>query len=332
MLNIAIIGLGTVSPLHKKAINDDERVKLVAVCDVFKGNKDNCSNVPFYSDIDEMLKTENIDCVHICLPHYLHIPTILKCAEYKVNIFTEKPLSLTYKEAETIFDIEKKYNIKIGVCLQNRYNCTIKKIKEIVDSKIYGNIIGLKGIVTWSRDLSYYEKKNWRGKMETAGGGVMINQTIHTIDIMQYIAGTPKQINGMLSNFTMKDSIEVEDTATAYILFLNGAKGLYFASNAYCINSAVEMEFVFCDNKLVLSDGTLYLQNKNVRTEICKDELLEGTKHYYGASHITAIKAFYTAIIDNTNDYISVKDASKSIKIIDCIRESNKLNKTIEVN
>lgn len=331
MLNVAIIGLGTVSPLHKNAISKDSRVNLVAICDISLECKEGYEDVAFYCNIDEMLQNEKIDCVHICLPHHLHIPIIKKCAEYKVHIFTEKPLSLTYEEATEIFDIEKKYGVKIGVCLQNRYNKTIVKIKDIYDSGKYGNLLGVKGVVTWSRDMSYYNNKTWRGHMSTAGGGVMINQTIHTLDIMQYIAGEPTNISGMITNFTMKNEIEVEDTAAAYMDFKNGAKGLYFASNAYCINSPVQMEFVFQNAKFALLDNVLYMYDDKGKIEIEKDELMTGTKHYYGASHIIAIQSFYTAIINNTDEYINVQEASKSIKIIDCIRESYKKNETIEV-
>jgi len=330
MLNVAIVGLGTVSPLHKDAINKDSRVKLVAVCDILMTNKERYDNVHFYSNIDEMLKNEKIDCVHICLPHYLHIPTIKKCAEYRVNIFTEKPLSLNYEEAEEIFGIESKYGIKVGVCLQNRYNNTTIKIKKITDSGEYGKLVGIKSVVTWSRDINYYKNKPWRGTMSKAGGGVMINQTIHTLDIMQYIAGDPKKINGKILNFTMGDSIEVEDTATAYIVFNNGVKGLYFATNAYCINSSVEMEFVFDNARIVLQDNALYLYADGERKEICKDIKMEGSKHYYGSSHIIAIKEFYTAIINNNDDYINVREASKSIRMIDLIRKSSNKNKMME--
>ena len=326
MLNVAIIGLGTISFIHKEAIEKSKLAKIVAVCDIDESKKSIYGGINFYTDVEVMFTKQNIDCVHICLPHYLHLPIILKCAEHGINIFTEKPLVLNYEEATRTFDIEKKYNIKIGVCLQNRYNTTSIEIKSILQSGKYGKFLGSKGIVTWSRTIDYYNAAPWRGIMALAGGGVMMNQSIHTLDLLSYITCKYfESVKAKVANFTLEQT-EIEDTVMAHFKYKNSdATSMYFATIGYTNNSSIEIEVIFENAFFKIYDNKLYKYdiNSTEATLLCEDQKLEGSKCYYGASHAIAIDTFYNAIINNTNDYISVKDGAYSLKIIEAIVKSS---------
>ncbi|MFI3258149.1 MAG: Gfo/Idh/MocA family oxidoreductase [Spirochaetales bacterium] len=331
MLKVAIVGLGSIAPIHRHAIDHSKRAKLVCVCDSDSSKKAAYADIAFYTDIDLMLQQEKIDVVHNCLPHYLHHSVTELCAKNGVHVFTEKPVAICYKDAQSLFDLESRYNIKIGVCLQNRYNETSIRAKQLIQSGTYGTLHGAKGIVTWSRTMDYYNESAWRGIMSKSGGGVMINQTIHTIDLLQYIGGSFKNVKSMCANISLPQT-QIEDTVVAHFHYQNDATALFFGTIAYADNSSVEMEFILERAKILIRDSKIYLsEDQGDFTLHGEDKKLSGSKHYYGASHMDAIESFYSAILHNTHEYISVKEAATSLKIIEAICTSTETNTTQEI-
>lgn len=332
MLKVAVIGLGDVSKIHIMSIQANPNVELVAVCDIDETLKNTVPGTNFYTDYHIMLEKETLDCVHICLPHYLHYPVTKTCVLKGINVFQEKPLALNTEEGLALLKLEEEYkNIKICVCLQNRFNESFEKLQEIVKSGEYGKVIGVKGLVTWFRPKSYYDIKPWRGKMKYAGGGAMINQSIHTLDLMQLLGGEIEAIRGCVDNLLDYD-IEVEDMATANIKFKSSAKGLYFTTIGNAANSSVELQVLFEKEKFTIKDSILTRLNENgKKEEIIEDSKLAGSKFYYGASHTKLINKFYSCIKNNTDDYVHVKDALTSIKMIDVIRKSSELKKEMKM-
>lgn len=146
MLKAVVIGLGDISKIHIPALQANPEVELVAVCDIDETLKDSVPGVNFYSDYRVMLEKEKIDCVHICLPHYLHYPATKACVEKGIHVFQEKPLSLNYEEGVALEALEENNkNIKICVCFQNRYNETFEMLQELVDSGNMGRSLALRG-------------------------------------------------------------------------------------------------------------------------------------------------------------------------------------------
>lgn len=327
-LRVGVIGLGDVSMIHLHSIKSSEKAELVAVCDIDETKSSLIENVNFYTDYIEMIQKEQLDCVHICLPHYLHYPVTKDVANLGVNVLLEKPLCLDTEEAEKFIELSDSTDTNICICLQNRYNNTVENLKEIINSDVYGKVIGIKGLVTWNRPKEYYTVKPWRGKMDLAGGGVMINQAVHTLDLMQLLGGKIESIKGNVDNFLDYD-IEVEDTANAIINFENGAKGVFFATIANATNSSVEIEVVLEKGMFSIKDSKLYRHIEGEFIEIAEDERLSGSKHYYGASHGKLINKYYDCLMNNTKDYVHIKDAIPSIKMIDLIRKSSESRKTI---
>lgn len=330
MLKIAVIGLGDISNIHIPAIQANEGAELVAVCDIDESLKDSVANVNFYTNYLEMLEKETLDCVHICLPHHLHYPATKACVEKGVHVFQEKPLARNAEEGLALVKLEEENKtIKIGVSFQNRVNETVEKLREIIYSGEYGKVIGIKGLVTWHRPKAYYDVKPWRGKMEYAGGGVMINQSIHTLDLMQLMGGEISTIRGSIDNL-VDYGYEVEDTASACIQFVNGATGLFFATNANAINSSVEFQVVLEKGKFTIKDSILTSADESgKKVELMEDMKLPGSKFYYGASHAKLINQFYTCIEKDLQDYIHVKDAQVSMEMIHAICRSSETKKEV---
>lgn len=332
MLNIAVIGLGDISKIHIPAIQANPNATLTAVCDIDETLKDTVSSVNFYADYEEMLEQEKLDCVHVCLPHHLHYQATKACVEKGVHVFQEKPLARNAEEGMSLVDLEEaNKDIKICVSFQNRFNETFEKLQEIVASGRYGEITGLKGLVTWFRPKAYYDVKPWRGQMEYAGGGVMINQAIHTLDLMQLLGGEINTIRGSVDNL-FDYGYDVEDTAVANIQFNNGSTGLFFATNTNAGNSSVELQVILEKGKLTIKDSILTKTNEQGKKEgIIEDKKLPGTKFYYGASHAKLINHFYTCIENDSQDYIRVKDAQTSMEMISAIRRSSEIKQEIKM-
>ncbi|MED3562078.1 Gfo/Idh/MocA family oxidoreductase, partial [Bacillus xiapuensis] len=241
-----------------------------------------------------------------------------------------KPLTLNYEEGLALAALqENNKDIKICVCFQNRYNETFEMLQELVVSGEYGKVIGIKGLVAWFRPKDYYHVKPWRGKMKYAGGGVMINQSIHTLDLMQLLGGEMESIKGSIDQL-LDYGIEVEDTATAHIKFKKGASGLFFATNANVENSSVELEVILEKEKFTIKDSIL-TRGHEQKEVLIEDTKMPGTKFYYGASHVKLINHFYSCIANDTQDYVNVKDALTSMKMIDAIRKSSEEKKAIKM-
>ncbi|AQQ54626.1 Gfo/Idh/MocA family protein [Planococcus lenghuensis] len=330
MLKIGVIGLGDISTIHIQAIENNPHAMLTAVCDIDEKAAEAFTGVAFYTDFNEMLEKEALDCVHICLPHHLHYPVTKACVEKGIHVFQEKPLALDANEGAALVELEERYeNVKICICLQNRFNETVEELLKITASGEYGKVTGIKGLVTWFRPKEYYDVKPWRGKMDLSGGGVMINQSLHTVDLMQLIGGKMTAIKGSVDQL-LDYGIEVEDTAVASFRFESGATGLFFATNANAVNSSVELQVLFENGKFTIKDSILTkLNDQGEKEKIIEDEKLPGSKFYYGASHMKLINQFYQCILNDTDDYIHAYDALQSMEVIDAIRQSSDTKKEI---
>ncbi len=330
MLNVAIIGLGTISGTHIDSIERIDSARLCAVCDIDKSRGENYPGINFYTDYVELLELEKPDCVHICLPHHLHVEVAISCAKKGVHVFTEKPVAISYNEAEKLFDIEKQTGVKVGVCLQNRYNNTVMRLKEIVNEGGHGKFLGSKGLLTWYRPMSYYEEAPWRGVRALAGSGVLLNQAIHTLDLLYYLVDEFSSVEAKVANFSVKQT-EIEDSVMARLGYKNEGNAFFFATTAYRDNSSVELELIFEEATFKIADEQLYIRNKSEREweTICNNSVQSGEKSYYGSSHFTAISKFYQAIEQNTNDYISVVQAAHCIKVVDAMFLSSQTGEEI---
>ena len=324
MLRVGLIGLGEVSPIHVNAINASEYGELVAVCDSDPDKKSEWMEFPFFSDTEAMLKKMQLDVVHICLPHYLHQPTTDLCVKYGAHVYLEKPVAINYEESLQQLALAESTDRKICVSFQNRYNKSFMKLVDILKNDDVGEITSIKGLVTWFRPESYYTSKPWRGRKLEAGYGSIINQSIHTLDLIQLIAGELKSCRASLSNLT-DYAIEVEDTASATFSFQSGVKAFFHATNAYTENSSVELQVITEKEKFTIKDSRLYFTNENGRKEvIVEDDRIPGSKFYYGMGHRILIERFYKSIVENTEDYVHVRESIPTMEMIEMMDRSSK--------
>ncbi len=318
MKNVCIVGWGAIAPLHAYAINATKNAKFYAVCDINPEKISKCKEefgvAVAYSDFDEMLNDKLIDSVHICTPHYLHSDMIQKALSAGKKVVCEKPVAITKNEFLTLSDKD------FCVIMQNRLNPCIKKIKEFADNKKYGELVTAKAFLTWCRTKEYYDSADWRGKLSTEGGGVLINQAVHTLDFLSYLTGGIKSVSADKMNYSLRNEIEVEDTVIAHLTFNNDKSGIFFATNAYGKDSAPFLEIEFENACVRYIDKKLFVDG----IEIMSDDASVLGKECWGGGHQEQIKNFY-----DENLYFSIKDIENTMLSLYAIYESANTGKEV---
>jgi len=334
IINAAIIGCGAIHTCHAEAIRQNPASRLVAIaeCDANKGQalagQYACD---CYTDYHEMLRDPYIDMVHICLPHHLHQEAILAALAAGKHVFTEKPVALNATEVKAIRQAVSHSGLMLGVCYQNRLNPSSQKIKALLESGELGNMLSIKAILSWSRGGTYYTASPWRGRFATEGGSLLINQAIHTLDLMQWFGGGIHAVKGIVDNHFLTDVTENEDTAMASLKLANGARGLFYATNGHSTDSPLLLE-IHCEKGLLqLHHNALWLLEGESKTLLVNDQSPAGkTKSYWGDSHRQAIFNFtHTVLHPEEHHYTSLAEAEISLNMVEAIYRSSQLRQWI---
>ena len=230
------------------------------------------------------------------------------------GVVCEKPVTMTPDEYNELLKLKGIENV--CVVFQNRLNPSVVKLKEIIESGKMGKINAVKGILTWNRSLSYYKNDEWRGKWATEGGGVLINQAVHTLDLFCYLVGNVKSVKAVMTNFSLNE-LEVEDTFNGYLCFEDGKTGIFFATNAYTSDPSPEFEVEFEEGKVRYVDSNLYLNGKLIEEDIRASE----GKSYWGVGHRMLISNYYDKGI-----FFNPLDAKNTMETLFAMYESAKKN------
>ena len=305
-MRAAIIGFGVIGNVHAKII--PQYGTLEAVCDIDESVFEKCPDAKHYSDYIKMLDEVRPDVVHVCTPHYLHADMVIAALGRGINVLCEKPLCIKLEDIDRILEAEKKSSAKLGVCLQNRYNSSNIAVKSYLEGKKVE--VGV-GQVSWHRDEKYYASGAWRGKWDTEGGGVLINQALHTLDLMQWLCGMPERLTATVSNLTLRHAIEVEDTAS--ILCSGDSSFNFYASIGTVRDCPVEItlradgEWIKIMPKYTVFGNRIecYEETRHMRGKEC-----------YGSGHEALISDFYNCISTGRKFTIDGAEGAKVVKLI----------------
>lgn len=314
MKNVCIVGYGAIGPIHAAALEKTEQAALYAVCDVDSRRREACREkygVVTYEDFDHMLRDPRIQSVHICTPHYLHYEMIQKALAAGKDVVAEKPLTMTEKELDALLRLDGAE--RICVVFQNRLNPGIVKLWELIREKSLGKVKTVKAVLTWHRDKAYYAQGGWRGRLATEGGGLMINQAVHTLDYFSYLMGDVAAVRAVTANFSLEDVIEVEDTCMAYLSLPEGVKGVFYATNGYGENSAPFLEMVFEKGIVRYMDNKLWYGDR----ALAEDEPPRMGKVCWGRGHERLLKQYY-----EEGKHFSPKDTENTMRTLFAIYES----------
>jgi predicted dehydrogenase len=278
-VKLAIIGTGSMGSSHCGSINKLHNCTLTAICDINKQRADKISekhNCKAYYDYKELIANEDLDGVIIATPHYAHTTIGIYALEKGLHVLTEKPISVHVKDAVKLISAYRKAkeeNDKLifAAMFQQRTLSHWKKIKELIDSDELGKLVRTTWIITtWFRTQFYYDKGGWRATWEGEGGGVLLNQCPHNLDLYQWMVGMPDKITGFAS-FGKYHNIEVEDEVTGYFEHANGMVGHFITSTGESPGTN-RLEIVGENGKLVFENDTLtFYRNRKSMLVILKD-------------------------------------------------------------
>ena len=233
-LRFGILGCGVIGPHHARAIAGLQSAELVAVADVVPelaeklAGEYGCSPYP---SLEEMLSSVDLDAVCTCTPSGMHAEDAITALEAGKDVVIEKPVDVTLKAADRLLEVQRVTGGKVAVVRQHRFDAATQAVHEAVGRGEFGRLTSGSAEVRWWRSQSYYDSGGWRGTWELDGGGVLINQAIHSIDLLQWLMGPVVEVTaytGLLAH----ERIEVEDTAVAILKFAGGALGTIVATTA----------------------------------------------------------------------------------------------------
>ena len=316
-LRVGVVGCGDISPMHLDAITADPDAALVAVADVDLPAATAAATRyggRVYGDLDELLDREGLDVLHVCTPHHLHAPMAVNALRRGVHVLLEKPVATTIIDAQAVADAAAAGPAMVGVCLQNRYNTTSRRIRALLDSGALGTVLDGRASVTWFRDSGYYARRPWRGTWAQAGGGVLINQAIHTLDLLQWLLGDVAHTRGHADRLVL-DDIEVEDTAMMQLTHADGVRSIFYASNGFSDNARVTLE-LRTDRAVVRLEGELRITWADGTVEVVPDVVGSGRRSYWGASHGLLIADFYRQVRTGERFWIDAEAATKTLRLL----------------
>jgi len=342
MQTFAIIGGGMIANFHAQAIHAMKGGKLGGIYtrNPEKGKslalQYNCKT---YTDLNDLLADKSIDIVTIATPSGAHLEPTIAAAKAGKHIICEKPLEVTPARIEKMIQVCKEQNVILGGVFNRRFNAAMNALKKAVDNGRFGQLTLCDAYVKWYRTQEYYDSAAWRGTWQLDGGGALMNQSIHAIDQLIYLAGNVKRLSASITCLT-HEGIEVEDTAVAIIEFENGARGVIQGSTSCWSTKGHPAEIHLCgsEGSVFMSDEFFRVwdfKNPTADDDFIKNNLMEDTIQALGANdpsainfngHVRNFEDVVEAIENGRSPLITGEEGLKVVKVIDAIYRSAKQN------
>ena len=265
---VCVVGCGVISGNHIPSLQRLDEVEISALCDVDTA-KAEARKAQFgldsavYSDYVTMLDEVKPDAVHILTPHYLHTDMTLEALKRNVNVLLEKPTCIKEEDIEKLKEAERNSTARVCVSFQTRYNETVPRAMEIVNAD--GGAIAGFGTIVWNRSDEYYASGEWRGKWATEGGGALINQAIHTIDLLCLFLGKPEKIQAHIATMRHAPTVEVEDTCSAIIDFTNGKKANILVTTTSNGQDSTTLHIETKNNVIEIRNADIYVNSEKLK-------------------------------------------------------------------
>lgn len=339
-IGYAVAGLG-IGMTHVDAALASEKAELVAVCDLLDERlakvTDKHPEVLAYKSFDEMLKNPEIDIISIALPSALHAEYAVKAMEAGKNVLIEKPIDISVDAAMKIEEARIRTNKKAGNIYQNRNHAIMKPLKKALEEGAFGKIFLGTFAVKWYREQSYYEGATaWHGTWAMDGGGSLINQAVHTLDLMQWLMGDPVSVT---STYEIYDhNIETEDFTASIVKFKSGATATFVSSTCCYPGLSTDIQLYGTDGAVEIDADVLKKWKQRGLDERDEEDMLDrygrgnriacaydGTK--YG--HVTQIDDMIDAVLEDRDPQIMPLESIKTIRIIEAIYRSAKTGETV---
>lgn len=343
---IGIIGAGLIANFHAKAIGAIENARLVGVYSINQDKSDafaHTHHCKAFSTLEELLNNAIIEIVCICTPSGLHTEVALKCIAAGKHCLIEKPLDVTLEKCDQIINAASKANVKVGVIFPSRFYPVNRQLKQQIQENRFGDMVLGDAYVKWFRSPQYYKSAKWRGTWELDGGGALMNQGIHSVDLLQWFMGPVESVYAVGANAKHKE-IEVEDTIVALLKFANGAMGTIECSTAIFPGTAKRIEILGTNGSAIIEETSLIKwefkdpmpRDSEIRNSFASVENVKGGSSgpsdidFYG--HQKQIEDMISAIEKNASIEIDALEGRKSVEIVLAIYRSAKSGQSINLS
>lgn len=346
-IKLGILGIGNMGSVHAKNILEGKcpEIELCAVCDLkdekVEWIKNEYPSVAIFKDAEEMMDSGKIDSIVIAVPHYDHPKYAIMAMKKGLHTMVEKPAGVYTKQVKEMNEIADKCNVKFALMMNQRTNCIYRKMREIVKSGELGAIKRTSWIVTdWYRPQAYYDSGDWRATWSGEGGGVLLNQCPHNLDLWQWICGMPVKVQAKM-HFGKWHNIEVEDDVTAYVEYENGATGTFITSTGDAPGTN-RFEILLEGGKLIAEEGKLHLwKNQISEPEFSRtnEVAFAAPPHDYievetdgkNEQHVGVLNAFASSILRDTPLVADGREGINGLTISNALHLSGFLGKEIEI-
>jgi UDP-N-acetyl-2-amino-2-deoxyglucuronate dehydrogenase len=280
-MRFALVGCGVIGPTHAEAIQSLPDAQLVAVVDVDAERARKLAGkygAKPYSDLSEMLAYEQVDVVNICVPSGLHGEVACQVMRTGRHVIVEKPMEISREAMEEMLRVQREMGVKLAVISQHRFDPASQQVHKLVEEGAFGRLVLGNAVIPWWRSQAYYDSGAWRGTWKMDGGGVLMNQSIHSIDLLQWMMGPVKSIYAYTD--TLAHRMETEDVAVAVLRFANGALGTIAATTGAYPGVTTRIEICGDQGSAVIEDDDLsYLHLKRDESEAVGDYGASGKFH-----------------------------------------------------
>ncbi len=340
-----IIGCGMISRFHAKAIADIRGAKVAACFDMFPASADRLAaetGCRPYSDLKAMLADPDVDVVTICTPSGSHMEPAVAAAKAGKHVIVEKPLEITLKRCDKIIDACDKAGVTLSTIFPSRFHESSQIIKKAVDKGRFGQLTVGDSYVKWFRTQEYYDSGDWRGTWKFDGGGALMNQAIHSVDLLVWLMGPVVEVTAFTATLA-HERIEVEDVAMATVRFANGALGVIEATTAAYPGSLKRIEVHGSEGSAVLEEEDITMwefARKTAGDQALLKRMHGKTKTGGGAADPSAIghhghtqlfKDVLTSIKKGKQPLIDGPEGRRSVEVILAIYKSAQTGRAVKL-
>ena len=342
-IRLGIVGLGNMGATHAESIlaGKIDRIQLAAVCDGDSTRLNQLPSIQGFTTPDAMIASGAIDAILIATPHYLHVPIGIAALRAGLHVLIEKPISVHKADGERLLAAHQDRRQVFAVMFNQRTDPTYQKIRQLIQEGALGEIRRVNWIITdWFRSEAYYASSGWRATWVGEGGGVLLNQCPHNLDLLQWMFGMPQRVRAFC-HFGRYHHIEVEDDVTAYLEFGNGATGVFIASTGEAPGTN-RLEITAEGGRVVIEDDRiLYTRNTVPMSEFGRvsrqafarpetgTSLISASAH--GGQHNEILQNFVAAILDGKPLVAPAAEGLRSVELGNAMLLSTWLDKTVEL-
>ncbi|MEI6168565.1 MAG: Gfo/Idh/MocA family oxidoreductase [bacterium] len=343
-VRLGVVGIGGMAGLHLGNLSKTKNVELVAVCDVVKDRAEAAAatyKCAAFTDHKALLKAKICDAVLIVTPHYAHTTIGIDALKAGLHVLVEKPISVHKADCERLIAAHQKKGQIFAAMFNQRTDPHYRKIKEMLKRGDLGKLDRITWVITnWFRTESYYASGGWRATWAGEGGGVLLNQCPHNLDLWQWLFGMPDRVRGFCS-IGRKHNIEVEDEVTAHLGYNNGCTGVFITSTGEA-PGVNRLEIAGEHGRLTLEDNEL----RFIRTEVSVSDFLRDSPEKFGTppvwnvqipvtgnggQHAEVLQNFIDAIVSGTPLIAPAKEGIKSVELGNAMLYSSEIGKTVEM-